>query len=388
MLRTFQTVSRGGVALAVAATLALGACGLPRSGPYIEDITGDNGANTPEDQGFDLITVAPEVVAIANKDESLGFEMNLIEARSERTEILGVGDVLQVTIWERGENGLFSPIGGATALTAEVEEGGTIYLPYIGNVRASGRTADGLRKAIVALLEDRTLDPQVEVKRETGDSKSITITGTAGVAAVVPIDRTSKSLLSLLAKTGFSVTDPEVVRVKVRRGNLEGQIWMRDLFDNPQFDIPVRAGDIIFLNQDTRHFRALGAVGQARVPFPTRDISALDAIALIGGLNPALSDPSGIFVFRQEPPEIAVQLSENATVDQRRNVAYLIDMTRGSGLFLADQFRMQDGDVLYVTDAPFARFQKIAAAVGSVVGFAGTAASLSTAGGLTGGGGN
>ncbi|MEO1613152.1 MAG: polysaccharide biosynthesis/export family protein, partial [Pseudomonadota bacterium] len=264
-----------------------------------------------------------------------------------------------------------------TALTSEIEESGNIFLPYLGNVRASGRTSDGLRRHIRALLEDKTLDPQVEVKRETGDSKSITITGTAGVAGVVPIERTSRSLLSLLATTGFAVPDPEVIRVTVRRGPLEGSIWMRDLFENPKFDIPVRAGDVIFLNNDTRNFRALGAIGQARVPFPTREISVLDAISLVGGLNAAASDPTGIFIFRREPPEIATQISARAPVDQKRNIAYLIDLSQPTGLFIADEMKMRDGDVLYVTEAPFTRFQKVAGSVASVIGFAGSASSAS-----------
>lgn len=372
---TTKRFAIGRIAIVAALALAVSACGLPRSGPYYEDIAGSAG-EAPADQGFDLVPVTAGVVEVANLDESRGFSMNLIEASPEKTAILGVGDVLQVTIWERGENGLFSPIGGATSLVAEIEESGSIYLPYVGNVRASGRTADGLRRAIVKLLSEKTLDPQVEVKRETGDSKSIIVTGTAGVAGVLPIDRTTRSLIGILAKTGFSVPDPEVVLVKVRRGELEGEIWMRELFENPQYDIPVRAGDIIFLNNDTRNFRSLGAVGQARVPFPTRDISVLDAIALIGGLNASLSDPSGIFLFRKEPPEIAVQLSEKATVDQPRNVVYLFDITKGSGMFLADQMKMRDDDILYVTDAPFARFQKVASVLASTIGFAGSVSSI------------
>ena len=376
MGRAKSFLIRGG---AIAACLAVTACGLPTSGPYFEDIryADELGNSTGEDPGFDLIRVTPQVVSAANIDESLGFSLELIEAAPERTAILGVGDVLQVTVWERGENGLFSPLGGPTALTSEIEESGNIYLPYLGNVRASGRTADGLRRHIRALLEDKTLDPQVEVKRETGDSKSITITGTAGVAGVVPIERTSRSLLSLLATTGFAVPDPEVIRVTVRRGPLEGSIWMRDLFENPKFDIPVRAGDVIFLNNDTRNFRALGAIGQARVPFPTREISVLDAISLVGGLNAAASDPTGIFIFRREPPEIATQISARAPVDQKRIIAYLIALSQPAGLFMADEMKMRDGDVLYVTEAPFTRFQKVAGSVASVIGFAGSASSAS-----------
>lgn len=363
--------------VAAFACLALAAgCGLPRAGPYYEELVTEESQGAGEDPGFDLIEVTPAVINATNVDERLGFDLNLVDARPERVSILGVGDLVQVTIWERGENGLFSELGGATALTAVIEEGGHIYLPYIGKVRASGRTVDGLRNAIRELLLEKTLDPQVEVKRETGDSKSITITGTAGPAGIIPIERTNKSLLSLLASAGFSVEDPEVVRVVVRRGPLQGEIWLSELFSNPSYDIPVRAGDVIFLNNDTRHFRSFGAVGQTRVPFPTRDISVLDAIALVGGLQSTRSDPSGVFIFRVEPPEVAVQVSERATVDQPRNVAYLMDLTKDGGFFLADQMKMQDGDVLYVTDAPFARFQTIAAAIGSLIGFAGTAGGI------------
>ena len=363
--------------LTALACVALAAgCGLPRSGPYYEDIVTEETKGVGEDPGFDLIAVTPTVVAASNIDERLGFDLSLVEARPERVSILGVGDLVQVTIWERGENGLFSELGGPTALTAVIEESGQIYLPYIGKVRASGRTVDGLRSAIRTMLEEKTLDPQVEVKRETGDSKSITITGTAGVAGIVPIERTNKSLLSLLASAGFAVDDPEVVRVVVRRGPLQGEIWLSELFSNPSYDIPVRAGDVIFLNNDTRFFRSFGAVGQARVAFPTRDISVLDAMALVGGLQAGRSDPSGVFVFRTEPPEVAVQVSERATLDQPRNVAYLLDLTKGDGFFLADNMQMRNGDVLYVTDAPFTRFQTIAAAIGSLIGFAGTAGGI------------
>lgn len=358
------------------AALALSACGLPRTGPYYEDLRYSQ-EQTAEDPGFDLVRVTPAVIAAANVAEPLGFSLDLIEAQPEKTAILGVGDVLQVTVWERGENGLFSPLGGATNLVTEIEESGNIYIPYLGNVAAAGRTADGLRRHMTELLADKTLDPQVEVRRQTGDSKSITITGTAGVSTVVPIERTTRSLLSLLAKTGFSVPEPEAIRIVVRRGPVEGAIWMRDLYENPEFDIPVRAGDVVFLNRDTRFFRSLGAIGQSRVPFPTRDVTVLDAIALVGGLQTTQSDPSGIFLFRVEPPEIATKVSDKAPPEAPRNIAYLIDLTDGAGMFMADTMLMRDGDILYVTDAPFARFTKVASSIATLVGFGGSAASLS-----------
>lgn len=375
MQERLRSAARVAALLGLAATLA--ACGLPRTGPYYEDLRYSQEREDGVDPGFDLVRVTPEIVSTINIAEPLGFSMNLIDAQPERTAVLGVGDVVQITVWERGDNALFSPIGGATQLVAEIEESGNIYLPYVGDIRAAGRTADGLRGHIRGLLADKTLDPQVEVKRQTGDSKSITITGTAGANTVVPIERTTKSLLSLLAKTGFAAPDPEAVRVTLRRGGVEGSIWMEDLFQNPDYDVPVHAGDVIFLNKDRRNFLSLGAIGQSRVAFPTRDLTVLEAIALVGGLQTNASDPSGVFIFRVERPEIAARISERAPVDQTRNIAYLIDLSEGSGMFLADRMLMRDGDILYVTDAPFTRFSKVAGSVASLVGFAGSTASIS-----------
>ena len=117
---TMNRIAIGRAALAAVLALAVAACGLPRSGPYYEDIAGSPG-EAPTGRGFDLVPVTSGVIGIANLDESRGFSMSLIEAEAERTAILGIGDVLQVTIWERSENGLFSPIGGATSLVAEIE---------------------------------------------------------------------------------------------------------------------------------------------------------------------------------------------------------------------------------------------------------------------------
>lgn len=365
---------RAGVLILLPFVLA--ACALPRAGPYYEEITDVQDEDQP---AFDLINVDYEISEIVNADEGLSFDLAFVEAAPERATILGVGDVLSVTIWERVENGLFG-VGGVSMINGIiVEDNGTIFLPYVGRVRASGKSVAGLRNTIRSLIEDQTLDPQVEVRREVADSKSVTITGSAGAAGVVPIEPTTTRLLPLLAKAGIATEDPASIRVRVRRKELEGEIWLEDLYANPRYDIPLRAGDTIFLDRDTRYFTALGSSSQSRINFPTRDISALDAIALMGGLNSSASDPSGIFIFREESPEVADALNSERTEFGPRKVAYILDLTKPDGFFIAESFKMRDKDLIYVTDAPFTRFQKIASAFSSVIGVAGAASSITGA---------
>ena len=57
-------------------------------------------------------------------------------------------------------------------------------------------------------------------------------------------------------------------------------------------------------------------------------------------------------------------------------IAYVIDLTRPGGMFAAEAFRMRNGDVIYVTDAPAARWLKILNALAPAVNFASSATAL------------
>lgn len=132
------------------------------------------------------------------------------------------------------------------------------------------------------------------------------------------------------------------------------------------------------VEEDTRAFVTLGATGtQTRVDFETQTLSAIEALALVGGLNTALADPTGVFVFRNEPAEIAnAVLGRNDLVGAQRMV-YVLDLTQPTGMFEARDFLIRDGDTVYVTEAPYVQWQK---AIGAVAGTAGAADGLTNIG--------
>ncbi|MEY8841710.1 polysaccharide export protein, partial [Cribrihabitans sp. XS_ASV171] len=139
------------------------------------------------------------------------------------------------------------------------------------------------------------------------------------------------------------------------RGNEQGKIWYQDLFNHPELDIALRGGDKILVEQDTRSFTALGALSsQARVPFESQDLSALEAIAQVGGLLSLSSDPTGVFVFRNEPAEIAGQVLGRTDLQGAQRMVYVLNLTEPNGLFVARDFVIRDEDTVYVTEAPYA----------------------------------
>jgi polysaccharide export outer membrane protein len=172
----------------------------------------------------------------------------------------------------------------------------------------------------------------------------------------------------MLARAGGVTIEPEIAQVTVLRGDKSGKIWFQDLYRNPEFDIALRGGDRILVEEDTRAFTSLGATGtQARVPFESQSISAVEAIATVGGLVSTSADPTGVFVFRNEPAEIANQVLGRTDLIGAQRLIYVLDLTQPNGLFMARDFVIRDQDTLYVTEAPFTQWNKtISALTGSL----------------------
>ena len=355
--------------------LSLGACALPRSGPDYGEITSAAAPELP----FEVVRVTPAVTAATRIDERSGFSRAFIDARTENTATVAPGDVMAITVWENIDQGLLNPQGiGATPLPhVKVDERGFIFVPYIGLIRAAGRTLSQLREAIRARLAEMTLNPQVDVFPVDGQGRVVSVQGRVRTPGLYPIERPTERLLAMLARAGGVIDDPEVIRLKLRRGAVTGEIWVQDLYDDPANDVALRAGDALIAERDRRIFTALGAVGRpSMVPFPVRDLSAEQAIGAVGGLIDAAADPTGVFIFRTERGAIAAKVVPGRAVDGPRRIVYLLDLTEPGGMFLAREFIMRDGDTLYVTSAPFTTWMKILQSVAPLVTFSGSARTL------------
>lgn len=356
---------------------AVSACGVPRSGPDYREVT----APAPVDMPYDVVRVTAAVAAATRLDERSVFPASFTSAAPENTGTLAAGDVVTVTVWENIEQGLLNPQGiGATALPpSRVDAGGSIFVPYVGAVRAAGRSPAQLRETIRARLAEQTLNPQVDVFPAEARGRVVSVQGQVRAPGLYAIEPPTRRLLPMLARAGGVAEDPEVVRLRLRRSGTSADIWVQDLYDDPRNDVALRAGDALIAERDRRIFTALGAVGrQATVPFPSREVSAARAMGTVGGLLDASADPTGVFVFRQELPEIATRVVPGASGAGTGRIIYLIDLTRPGGMFLAREFLMRDGDTLYVTSAPFTAWMKVLQSLAPFVTFGGSARALTT----------
>ncbi len=345
----------------VAVLAAIGivaSCSLPKVGPNKREIFA--GSVQKEGDAF-IVSVNDRVTRATAVVPALGFSSGFQNASTLTSDTIRPGDVLGLTVWENVDDGLLA--GEATNSTileeVQVDSAGFIFVPYAGRIRASGNTPEQLREMITVKLEDQTPDPQVQVRRLAGDGSTVSLVGAVGAQGIYPIERPTRTLGTMLAQAGGVTIQPEIAQVTVIRGNQQGKIWFQDLFDNPQLDIALRGGDRILVEEDTRSFTALGATNaQARVPFETQDLSALEAIAQVGGLISIASDPTGVFIFRNEPAEVAGQVLGRDDLQGAQRMVYVLNLTQPNGLFVARDFVIRDEDTLYVTEAPYAQWTK------------------------------
>lgn len=367
--------SKGGRYLSLAVLVAaLAGCALPRSGPSKNEIF--EGSVQRSGDAY-IVTVNDRVTRAAGVVPVLGFSDAFKNAGLIGADVIRSGDTLGLIIWENSDIPLLG-VPGAVATPLEevqVDGSGFIFVPYAGRVRAAGNTPEQLRLILTRKLDSQTPDPQVLVRRLAGDGSTVSVVGGVGAQGVYPIERPTRTLSGMLARAGGIVVEPEIAQITVIRDNHQGKVWFEDLYQDPKQDIALRNGDRILVTRDTRAFTAIGATGtQSRVPFTTQTISAIEALALVGGLNSSTADPTGVFIFRNEPAAIANSVLGRADLKGDQRFVYILDLTEPTGVFLARDFVIRENDTVYVTEAPYVRWQKSLAVL---------SAPLSTAGSLT-----
>ena len=367
--------SRRAAALALGVFVAgLSACGVPRPGPNMNEIFA--GSVLREGDAY-IVAVGDRVNRAANVPAALGFSDALRNARLLGGDTIRTGDTVSVTIYENVPEGLLTAADapGARLTELQVDDQGYIYVPFAGRVRAAGQSPEDLRAAIARQLDQQTPDPQVYVSRTGGDGATVSVVGRVGAQGVYPIARPNRRLTAMIATAGGVSIPTQTAMVTVNRGQITDRVWLNDLFDHPELDIAMRGGDRIFVEQDQRSFSVLGVTGtQAQITFDRQEMTAIEALARVGGLDATRADPTGVFVFRDEPAEIARAVLGRQDIVGDTRIVYVLDLTAPNGMFNARDFQIRDGDTIYVTEAANVTWNRQISTLTGTLGATGAAA--------------
>lgn len=363
--------------LAVSACLALAACAtLPRGAALQSEITGANAATTTP---FVVYPVTRNFLSASQSwpsvdASSLGW---LGHSHGSGGRQLRAGDKVDISIWDSSENSLLTaPEQRLVALPdLQLSGSGTIFLPYVGNLKLSGLTPEGARRRVQSAFDEVIPQAQVQLSMAEGRHNSVDLVSGVAAPGSYPLLDNDYTILSLIAAGGGASGSWENPQVRLHRGHNIYGISMASLLANPRADTRLEGGDQIFIEEDPRSFLSLGAAGQeARHVFPKDEVSALDAMAIIGGVNDARADPQGVLILREYP---ASAIAPGRPGPIKELVVFTIDLTSAEGLFAARNFEIGNGDLVYATESPVTNVQTVFGLVGSVFGLVNSSSNIS-----------
>lgn len=278
--------------------------------------------------------------------------------------VVGVGDALEVTIWEAPPATLF---GGAaydtrigTGISAArsnalpellVSPDGTVAVPFAGRVQASGRTLAQIQDAIVSRLRGKANSPQALVRLVRNATATVTVMGDVGQSARLPLTPAGERLLDALAAVGGVKQPVNLVTIQISRGGASHRMILSDIIDKSENNVVLAKDDVVTALYQPYTFTVLGAAGRNdEIRFEAFGITLSQALGRIGGLQDGRANPRGVFLFRWEEPE--------APGGARKPVIYSFDLKDPAVFFLAQQFRISDRDMIYITNSPVAELQR------------------------------
>lgn len=358
---------------AFAAATGLAACSiLPGSGPS-GDVVIESGTATADrpDTAFAVLEIGDFVVDVLARRAAPSLRGSFGDYRPPASQVIGVGDALQITLWEAAAGGLFSaPVadrtspGSRSAAIPEqvVGRDGSVTVPYAGRIHVSGRTQQDVEAAIVERLRGKAIEPQALVTVSRNVSNTVTVTGEVTAGARVPLTLRGDRVMDVIAAAGGFRSPVHETFVSLTRGDRTARAPIQALLSNPREDVFVRPGDILTVERTPQTFTVAGALGaNAVVPFDARGITLEEAIGKAGGIQDSRADPNGLFVLRYEPASLARDYPTVSPILMSRAwvpVAYHLNLRDPSALFVARRFAMRDKDIIYVSNAPLTEVAK------------------------------
>jgi polysaccharide biosynthesis/export protein len=376
----------------LAAAALSGCTALPAAGPTASAI--EAGSAVPVAEGgvlarYEIIDVSPAVIEALRGRPLDSLLASFGDHRPSAEPLIGIGDMVSVSIWEAGSGGLFSgPLvadrfsaGSKSALIPEQPVGrdGAISVPYAGRIPVAGRRPQDVQALIENELAGKAIQPQVLVSVTRPISQTVTVTGEGVAGARLPLTGHGDRILDVVAAAGGVRSPVSETFVRLSRGPVTATVPLTTVVSNPRENIFLRPNDVLTLVRDPQTFLAVGALGNStELPFSADGITLAQALAKARGLSDFQADPAGTFIFRFEPAAIVRRLKPGSrlTATPLVPVVYRIDMRDPNSLFTSQAFRMRNRDLLYVSNAPFTEVQKVLSVFATVTGPVASAASI------------
>ncbi len=349
---------------------------LPGSGPRERSIHFNAAASSKNEEatlGYDyvVVDVTRGTLPLLSSDPVGEFRTFGATDQSAPSIRLGPGDVIRVTVFESQTGGLFLPDdagarpGNFVQLPQQrIDQDGRITVPFAGVIQAAGQTPAAVEQTIRERLQDRAIEPEISVEIVEQNFSRVSVVGAVGAPGVYPLREGGVRILEAIAAAGSLSGPASGTFVELQRGNQSVKVSYRAITENPRENIFLAPGDVVEVVEEDKQFFAFGATGLVgNFNFGAEEVTLNEAVARVASLQDNQADPRQVLIYRKESrhalEQMGVDFSESEFHGHKEIPTILRANYRSPDIFfLANEFQMRDGDVIFVTNAAAIEFQR------------------------------
>ncbi|AIO38552.1 polysaccharide biosynthesis/export family protein [Burkholderia cenocepacia] len=273
-----------------------------------------------------------------------------------RPYAIGIGDVLQITVWDHPElsaataNQNNSARGTDPAPGFIVDQHGDIRFPYAGTVHVANLSPEDAQRKLYDRLSASFRDPQITLRVASYRAKSVYVDGEVKQPGLQSINDIPMTLLEAVNRAGGFTPDADQGRLTLLRNGSTDVIDLTALVEHgiDPASIVLQPGDVLRVagREDNGVF-VMGEVTKPAlaIPMKTGRLTLSQALAQVGSINSSTADARQLYVVRGM-----------ATATPQ---VYHLNAHSPVAMTLANGFQLQPNDVVYVDGNGLVRFSRV-----------------------------
>jgi len=294
-------------------------------------------------------TITARTLPVSNSVSIVSDARALFNQTTYPVYLLAPGDVLGINLWANPE--ITPPATSASALQGfTIDQDGYIAFPLIGRIKAADNSLENFSAKLQQRLGTYLKQPDAQVTVLTYSGRKFYVDGAVKAPGQFSISNQPQTLYSALASAGGALETGDINNILLTRNGVSYKLGILDLKQSnlSPDKIFLKEGDSVHVfSKENRKLYLLGEAGLPNaLPIPEQGLSLANVIGEGRGLSPLSSNAAQVYVVRDNS-------KSNLT-----NI-YHLDLSTIANFALADRFKMQPNDIVYVDASGLARWSRV-----------------------------